>query len=74
MKASYKPLSAFRITSLTISGVYFIAFLLFLLVGLSSTIIKSIFLFSIHSTAIEQQPSSIATQLRFGVWGVCVSG
>jgi len=73
MKASFKPLSAYRIISLSSCGVHFVAFLLFLLVGLSLTIIKPIFLLSIRSTAIEQRPSSIATELRFGVWGVCAS-
>jgi len=74
MMASYKPLSAYRIISLTSCGVHFVAFLLFLLVGLSLTIIKPIFLFSIRFTAIEQLLSSISTELRFGVWGVCASG
>jgi len=74
MKASFKPLSEYRIISLTSCGVHLVAFLLFLLVGLSLTIIKPIFLFSIRSTAIELRPSSIATELRFGVWGVCASG
>jgi hypothetical protein len=74
MKASYRPLSAYRIISLTSCGVHFVAFLLFLLVGLSLTIIKPIFLLSIRSTAIEQQLTSIATELKFGVWGVCASG
>jgi len=73
MKASYKPLSAYRIISLTSCSLHFVAFLLFLFVGLSLTIIKPIFLFSIRSTAIEQHPSSIATELRFGVWGFCAS-
>jgi len=70
----YKPLSAYRIISLTSCAVLFVAFLLFLLVGLSLTIIKPIFLLSIRSTAIEQQLTSIATELKFGVWGVCASG
>jgi hypothetical protein len=74
MKASYKPLSAYRIISLTSCILHFVAFLLFLLVGLSLPIIKPIFLFSIRSTLIVQQPLSIATKLRFGVWGFCASG
>jgi hypothetical protein len=74
MKASYKPLSAYRIVSLTSCILHFVAFLLFLLVALSLTIIKPIFLFSIRFTLIAQQLSSIATKLRFGVWGFCVSG
>jgi hypothetical protein len=73
MKAAYKPLSAYRIISLTSCLVLFVAFLLFLLVGLSIPIIKSIFLLDIRSTAIEKQPLSIATDLKFGVWGVCAS-
>jgi len=69
----YKPLSAYRIISLTSCAVLFVAFLLFLLVGLSLTIIKPIFLLAIRSTKIENPPLSIATDLKFGVWGVCAT-
>jgi len=71
MKASCKPLSDYRIISLTSCAAHFVAFLFFLLVGLSLTIIKPIYLLAIRSTATEIQPLSIATELRFGVWGVC---
>ncbi|KAF8806592.1 hypothetical protein BYT27DRAFT_7224335 [Phlegmacium glaucopus] len=73
MKSHYKPLSDYRIISLTSCAVLFVAFLLFLLVGLSLTIIKPIFLLAVRSTATETQPLSIATELRFGVWGVCAT-
>jgi len=71
MKAQYKPLSAYRIISLISCATLFVVFVLFLLVGLSLTIIKPIYLLGVRSTAIERQPLSIATELRFGVWGVC---
>lgn len=73
MKAHYKPLVAHPIVSLTSHITLFVAFLLFLLVGLSLTIIKPVFLLAIRSTVEQQQTLSIATELRFGVWGVCAA-
>ncbi|KAF8271126.1 hypothetical protein EI94DRAFT_1770589 [Lactarius quietus] len=50
------------------------AFLLFLLVALSLPIIKSIYVLQIKSLTSPAQPeTSVATQLRFGVWGFCAS-
>ncbi|KAL0061196.1 hypothetical protein AAF712_012016, partial [Marasmius tenuissimus] len=46
---------------------------LLLLVGLSLTIIKLIYLVRAYSVRTGQPATSIATKLRFGVWGVCAS-
>lgn len=50
------------------------AFVLYLLPALSIPIIKPIYLFQINfKTAASQPATSIATNLRFGVWGACAS-
>lgn len=50
----------------------FATFLLFLLVGLSLPIIKSVWLLSIHAKTNSTLPiTSVATELKFGVWGFC---
>lgn len=47
-------------------------FVIFLLVALSIPIIKSIWLFTIQAAVNPDAPTtSIATQLRFGIWGIC---
>lgn len=57
----------------TVTGfLLFGAFLLFLLVALSLPIIKSIYLLEISSTT-SQIETTVATRLRFGVWGFCAS-
>lgn len=68
-----KPLAAHRRVSITSVVVSFCAFVLVLLVGLSLTIIKPIYLLSLKSTG-GVRSSSLATELRFGVWGVCATG
>jgi len=62
------PLVSFITCLLTFS-----AFILLLLVGLSLPIIKPIYLFTFHAKPSFGQPLSIATELRFGVWGVCAT-
>jgi len=59
----------------TVTGFFlFAAFLLFLLVALSLPIIKSIYVLEISGkTSPTQIESSVATRLRFGVWGFCAS-
>ncbi|KAI0665633.1 hypothetical protein C8Q78DRAFT_934498, partial [Trametes maxima] len=60
--------------SLTTSAVLLAAFVLFLLVGLSLPIIKSLYLFTIQFATNPDQPvTSVATRLRLGVWGICAS-
>jgi len=69
----FRPLQNYVGISIASAILHFTAFLLLLLVGLSLTIIKPIFLILVHSTIVNQPPTSIATQLRFGVWGVCAN-
>ncbi|KAI9441459.1 actin cortical patch SUR7/pH-response regulator pali [Lactarius indigo] len=52
----------------------FAAFLLFLFVALSLPIIKSIYLLQLDGITSSTQPkTSVATRLRFGVWGFCAT-
>jgi len=53
----------------------FAAFLLLLLVSLSLPLIKSIYILEISANLpTGTPPSSIATAIRFGLWGYCASG
>jgi hypothetical protein len=68
-----KPLAGHRIVS-TFSFLLLVAtFLLLLLVGLSLPILKSVYVLSVKATPSNQPQSSVATQLKFGVWGFCAS-
>ena len=50
------------------------AFVLYLLPALSLPIIKPVYLLQINfNTAADQPTTSVATNLRFGVWGFCAS-
>ncbi|GJE91351.1 SUR7/PalI family protein [Phanerochaete sordida] len=50
------------------------AFVLYLLPALSLPIIKAVYLMQINfATPPDQPPTSVATNLRFGVWGFCAS-
>ncbi|KAF9268532.1 hypothetical protein L218DRAFT_953991 [Marasmius fiardii PR-910] len=71
MKREHKPLVEHKITSLFCVLFLTATFVLLLLVGLSLTIIKPIYLVRVFSTRTGQPPTSLATELRFGVWGVC---
>jgi len=55
------------------SVILFVAFLLLFLVALSLPIIKSIYIFSVQANTKNAPATSIATQLRFGVWGFCAT-
>ncbi|KAF9450093.1 hypothetical protein P691DRAFT_798552 [Macrolepiota fuliginosa MF-IS2] len=68
-----RPLQTYRTISIIAFTLLLIACILLLLVGLSLPIIKPIYLLILESTAKGQPVTSIATQLRFGVWGVCAS-
>lgn len=46
------------------------AFVLLLLVAISLPIIKPIYILALQ-TATQVQGTTVTTQLRFGVWGVC---
>ncbi len=67
-----RPLKQHRAISLTTSAFLVTSFVLFLLVGLSLPIIKSLYIFEIKFETRPDQPvTSVANTLRFGVWGLC---
>lgn len=69
-----RPLQHHRIVSTCSFVLLFIAFILFLLVALSLPIIKTIYLLTLKAKVAPGQPAtSIGTELRFGVWGMCVN-
>ena len=52
----------------------FTAFILFLFIALSLPIIKPVYLLQINGHPSSSLPeTSIGTELRFGVWGFCVT-
>lgn len=51
-----------------------IAFVLLLLVSISLPIVKAVYLFTLQAKDAEDlQPTSIGTEVRFGVWGYCAT-
>ncbi|CCL99227.1 uncharacterized protein FIBRA_01242 [Fibroporia radiculosa] len=67
-----RPLARHLGISITTCVLLFISFLLYLLVALSTPIIKSIFLFEIKFNEEDGDVASgVATNLQFGVWGLC---
>ncbi|KAL1719720.1 SUR7/PalI family-domain-containing protein [Schizophyllum commune] len=73
MQEHHKPLRAYRAISLAAFLCLLVAFILQLLVSLSTPIIKSVYLVRVESTQEQEVVTSIATGLRFGVWGVCAN-
>ncbi|KAL1746637.1 hypothetical protein HDZ31DRAFT_81026 [Schizophyllum fasciatum] len=73
MQEHHKPLRAYRAISLAAFLCLLSAFVLQLLVSLSTPIIKSVYLVRVESTQEQEVVTSIATGLRFGVWGVCAN-
>ncbi|KAF5386221.1 hypothetical protein D9615_002313 [Tricholomella constricta] len=73
MKPHHRPLARHRFVSTVSFILLFGAFLLLLLVAVSLPILKPVYLLSVKSTLTGQVPTSIATELRFGVWGLCAS-
>ncbi|KIY69506.1 hypothetical protein CYLTODRAFT_227288 [Cylindrobasidium torrendii FP15055 ss-10] len=72
VKPQHLPFYAHRITSLLALTFLLAAFILLLLVGLSLPITKAVYIIRVYSTANNGQPdTSVATELRFGVWGLC---
>jgi len=70
----HRPLAQYTCIAATTSVFLFLSFILYLLVALSIPIIKPIYLFVINfNTQPNQPPTSIATDIRFGVWGFCAS-
>ncbi|KAH0589162.1 hypothetical protein H2248_004927 [Termitomyces sp. 'cryptogamus'] len=72
-KEHHRPLASHPVVSLLSSGLLFAAFLLFLLVALSLPIIKPIYILSVKSTLTGQVPTDVASELRFGVLGMCAT-
>jgi hypothetical protein len=71
---SYRLQKRYKVVTLLSAGLLFSAFLLLLLVALSLPITKTIYLLSVKSTtAVAQEQLTLATELRFGVWGVCAT-
>jgi len=67
-----KPLQRHRTLSIVTAGLLLTEFLLFLFAALSVPIIKSIYILGVNAHVQPGQPvTSVATRLRFGVWGVC---
>jgi hypothetical protein len=71
LKPHHRPLFQYRNLSIASASLLFVSFLFFLLVGLSLPIIQGIYIVSVKSTTTGQPVTSLATELRFGVWGVC---
>lgn len=62
-----------RLTTL-IAFLLLASFILLLFVAISLPVFKPIYLLSVHTSAAADQPAtSIATELRFGVWGFCAT-
>ncbi|KAF8190781.1 hypothetical protein BJ912DRAFT_902822 [Pholiota molesta] len=71
---SHRLQKRYKVVTLLSAGLLFSAFLLLLLVALSLPITKTIYLLSVKSTtAVAQEQLTLATELRFGVWGVCAT-
>jgi len=70
----HRPLAQYTCIAATTSVFLLISFVLYLLVALSIPIIKPIYLFVLDFDTQPGQPAtSIATDIRFGVWGYCAS-
>jgi len=68
----HKPLVHYRYISFAAFLFLFIAFIIFILVGLSLPITKTVYLFKVTALANPNQPvTNVADVLKFGVWGVC---
>lgn len=73
-KPRFHSTARYRFTAVLTFFVLLGAFALYLLPALSLPIIKSVYLLQINfATPADQPPTSVATNLRFGVWGFCAS-
>lgn len=73
-KPRFHSTARFHFTAVLSAVVLFFAFVLYLLPALSLPIIKPVYLLQINfATAANQPSTSVATNLRFGVWGFCAS-
>ena len=67
-----KALHRHRTLSIVTSALLLTEFLFFLLAALSVPIIKPMYILGVNSHVQPGQPAtSVATKLRFGVWGLC---
>jgi hypothetical protein len=74
LKSYHIPLFHYRYISTAAFFLLLVAFIIFLLVALSMPIIKTIFLLEIIAMTDPKQPAtSIATTIKFGVWGLCAT-
>ncbi|THV06220.1 hypothetical protein K435DRAFT_816053 [Dendrothele bispora CBS 962.96] len=73
VKEHHKPFKAHRITSIVCLFLLTAAFILLLLVGISLPIVKPVYIMRVFSVVTGQPATSLATELRFGVWGVCAT-
>ncbi|KAG6864781.1 hypothetical protein C0991_007155 [Blastosporella zonata] len=69
----HRPLAHHSFVSSVAFFLLFVAFIILLFVSISLPIVKSVYLLSVQSTLTGQVPTNIATELRFGVWGLCAS-
>ncbi|KAF8119409.1 hypothetical protein EV363DRAFT_1379700 [Boletus edulis] len=67
------PLQKHLVVSLMTLAIFFTAFLLFILVGLSLTITPSVYIIEVSALHSMNPISNGATSLYFGVWGVCAT-
>ncbi|KAJ3994514.1 hypothetical protein F5050DRAFT_1773755 [Lentinula boryana] len=70
MKPEHKPLNAYRKISLICVFLLLAAFVLLLLVGISLPIVHPVYIIRVYATP-SGPATSLGTELRFGVWGVC---
>ncbi|KAL0955836.1 hypothetical protein HGRIS_002038 [Hohenbuehelia grisea] len=73
MKREHKPLARHRVVSGLAFTLILAAFLLMLLVSVSLPVVKSIYLLSVKADVRALPFTSVATELRFGVWGLCAT-
>ncbi|KAH7909511.1 hypothetical protein BJ138DRAFT_1066885 [Hygrophoropsis aurantiaca] len=66
-----RPLQEHRIVAALSFLLFLTSFLLFILVGLSLTIIPPIYIVEVSAVNSMDPVSNAATELKFGIWGVC---
>ncbi|KAF8633405.1 hypothetical protein AX17_004576 [Amanita inopinata Kibby_2008] len=72
MAHKFRPLARHRALASFAIFLLLAAFVLLLLVAISLPIIKPIYILALQATT-HVQGTVVATQLRFGVWGVCAA-
>ena len=72
MARTHYPLARYRTVSSIVIFLLLAAFVPLLLVAISLPILKPIYILALQTTA-QVQTTTVATELRFGVWGVCAA-